>query len=357
MAASWGHKLKITLFGESHGSLVGIVIDAFPAGIEIDRAAIEREMARRRPGTSPLSSARNEPDRVEIVSGVLNNKTTGAPICGIIRNQDTRSEDYQPALLRPGHADWSAWLKHHGHADMRGGGIHSGRMTAPLVFAGALAKQLLLAQNVTIYSRILQIEHHRDAEIPQTADAWQTLPCDFPVADSAIAAQMKQSIEDAKAAGDSVGGVIEAAVFGLPGGVGDPFFDSMESTLASLLFSVPAVKGVEFGGGFALAAQRGSTTNDPIYLDGGTVRSKSNHSGGILGGIANGMPLIARAAIKPTPTIARPQQSVDISAMQEIVLQNKGRHDPCILPRALPVVEAMLALGCLELMMEGGFLP
>ncbi|GHV17035.1 chorismate synthase [Clostridia bacterium] len=314
----WGEKLKISLFGESHGTAIGVVIDGLPHGFKLDCERIATEMARRAPGQSDVTTSRRESDKVEILSGLLNNITTGAPLCGIIRNVDARSYDYALDKLRPGHADWTAFLKFNGHADMRGGGAFSGRLTAPLTFAGAVARQFLDKQNIIIstesdvnYDEILHV----------------------------------------KSENDSIGGVIELTVENIPEGLGGLFFGAVESRLSSLLFSIPAVKGVEFGDGFRFATMRGSEANDQLCLKNGRIFAHSNHNGGVLGGITNGLPLIARVAIKPTPSIGLPQKTVDVSDMRETTITVGGRHDPCIVPRAMPVVEAAAAVCILDLIL------
>jgi chorismate synthase len=304
-------------------------------------------MRRRAPGRNALATARREKDAVEILSGLYEGKTTGSPICGVVDNDDARSRDYD-SKLRPGHADWTALLKYGGHADMRGGGHFSGRLTAPICFAGSLAKQILARRGIEAYARIAAIGGADDSEVFGAAEEYRDVSGrDFP-SSSAAEEPMKAVIAAAMNEGDSVGGIVEAAVFGLPGGLGEPFFGSMESSIASLLFSVPAVKGIEFGEGFRLAAMRGSEANDVLYLEDGNIRARTNHSGGILGGITNGMPLVVRAAVKPTPSIARPQESVDTASMRGTTLQISGRHDPCIVPRAVPVIEACLAICALD---------
>lgn len=354
MADTWGTNLRLHIFGESHGPAVGIVVDGLEAGHKIDFDALRHEMARRAPGNGPLATARREADELELLSGVHGGVTTGSALCAVIRNLDQRSHDYPP-MLRPGHADLAAWLKYGGHADMRGGGHFSGRLTAPIVFAGALCKQLLAKQGICIHGRICSIEDVVDHARPEqnAAQYSQIAAKDFPVYTDELKNGMVQRILDAQVQGDSVGGTLEVAAFGVPGGVGEPFFDSIESVASSLFFSIPAVKGVSFGDGFALAAMRGSTANDPICLKNQQPALQSNHCGGILGGISVGQPIVARLAIKPTPSIARPQASVNPVTLQEETLQIQGRHDPCIVPRALPVAEAMLAIALLELMGGG----
>jgi chorismate synthase len=352
----WGNAIKLSIFGESHGRAIGIVIDGLPAGEAIDFDETARDMLRRAPGRSELSTARLEPDSVETLSGLLDGRTTGAPLCGVIYNRDARSRDYD-AKLRPGHADWTALLKFGGHADMRGGGHFSGRLTAPLVFAGSVAKQVLARRGVEAHARIAAIGGVRDPNAPGSLEEYRGVSRrDFPSSPSAETA-MRDAIKAAKEEKDSVGGIVEAVVFGLPGGLGGPFFGSMESSAASLLFSIPAVKGVEFGDGFGLAAMRGSEANDALYIRGERIWARTNHNGGILGGITNGMPVSARVAIKPTPSIERPQESVNPSSMEETVIRISGRHDPCIVPRAVPAVESCMALCALDALLAAREAP
>ena len=353
MSDMFGEKLKIALFGESHGNGIGAVISGLPAGFTIDFDAIARDMARRAPGNSPLSTPRKEADEVEILSGVFEGKTTGAALAILIRNTNTRSGDYQPHLPRPSHADYVASVKYDGCHDYRGGGHFSARVTAPLVWAGSLAKQLLAQKGVSLAAHIAHIGSVRDTRFMQpdaaVLNALQSKP--FPVLNDAVADAMAAEVAAAKADCDSIGGVVECAAVGLPVGLGEPFFDSMESKIAHLLFSVPAVKGVEFGDGFALSEMRGSEANDPFRMQDGRVVTATNHNGGINGGITNGMPLIVRAAFKPTPSIAKEQQTIDLLTGENATLQIHGRHDPCIVPRAVPIVEASVALCLLDAML------
>ncbi|MDR1246066.1 MAG: chorismate synthase [Clostridiales Family XIII bacterium] len=353
----WGNNIKLSVFGESHGIAIGMAVDGLPAGESIDVNEIRREMMRRAPGHDPFSSARHETDDVEILSGMKDGFTTGAPVCGLIRNRDARSGDYD-GTLRPGHADWSALLKYGGYADMRGGGHFSGRLTALLVFAGAMAKQVLRRRRVNIYGRIAAIGGAVDADSPRDEEDWRSFSSSRFPASREAAASMSRAMETARADKDSVGGVVEAVAYGVPGGVGEPFFASLESIAASMLFSIPAVKGVEFGAGFRLADIRGSESNDAIVIKDGAISSPTNNCGGILGGISNGMPIVVRAAFKPTPSIEKSQRTVDPADMTEKNTEIKGRHDACIVPRAVPVVEAGLALSVLDCMSAGrGFLP
>lgn len=351
---TFGTALRLAIFGESHGPAIGITIDGLPPGMAVDLDRIAREMRRRAPGGSDLVTPRKEADEVEILSGLCGGKTTGAPLCGMIRNQNARSGDY-PGHLRPGHADWTALMKYGGHADMRGGGHFSGRLTAPLVFAGALAKQALADGGAQVYGHIAAIAGIEDTDPPRTPEAYRALlERPLPVWDAASGDAMRAAILAAKAERDSVGGIVEAVAFGLPTGLGEPFFGSVESTVAALLFAIPAVKGVSFGDGFALAAMRGSKANDPLTLKDGAIIAATNHNGGILGGITNGMPVVVRAAVKPTPSIGQEQRTVDPAAMEETTIRIGGRHDPCIVPRAVPVIESALAIAALDCLLQRG---
>jgi chorismate synthase len=349
MSGSWGKKVQYSIFGESHGKGIGITIDGLPPGLEINLTEVKQELERRAPGRNPLSTARNEKDAFTIWSGFLNGKTTGSPLCAIIENSDQRSGDYESLSwkFRPSHADYSGSIKYKGHNDLRGGGHFSGRLTAPLVFSGAIAKQLLRKQNILIGSHIQRIASVTESQfdpINIDQDILEQLgKQSFPVLNPVLGESMQESILSAKAAGDSVGGIIETAVIHLPAGIGEPFFDSLESTLAHLLFSIPAVKGVEFGAGFAIAEMRGSQANDAMYNCNDSVTTSTNHNGGILGGISNGMPLIFRVAIKPTPSISLEQHTVNAKG-ENVSITVGGRHDPCIVPRAVPVIESVAAM-------------
>ncbi|MDR0570292.1 MAG: chorismate synthase [Clostridiales Family XIII bacterium] len=348
---TWGRNVTLTIFGESHGKAIGLVIGGLPAGEALDEGMIRGEMERRAPGRAAYSTARAEADQVEVLSGLRDGVTTGAPLAGLIYNRDARSGDYGRAF-RPGHADWTALLKYKGFADMRGGGHFSGRLTAPLVFAGAVAKQLLSRRGVSVYGRIVSVGGVVDDGAPEGEAGWAEISArPFP-ARTGASEPMEAAIMEARSDGDSVGGVVECAVFGVPGGLGDPFFGSVESRLASMLFSVPAVKGVEFGRGFAFAGMRGSAANDALRVEAGAISSVTNNNGGILGGISNGMPIITRVAFKPTASIGKPQMSVDPDTLENVEIKVKGRHDPCIVPRATPVVEGVTAF-CLLDLMEG----
>ncbi|NFG60844.1 MULTISPECIES: chorismate synthase [unclassified Clostridium] len=357
MSGIWGNKLKISIFGESHGNAIGITVDGLPSGFEINMEDILREMSRRAPGKSKLSTTRKEGDIPEILSGVFEGKTTGAPLCAMIRNSDMHSKDYSELkdLMRPGHADYSGKIRYQGYNDYRGGGHFSGRITAPLVFAGAICKQILESKNVYVGTHVKRIGNVEDkdfSKINLTKDLMENLRSEeLPVLIKENKEKMKNEILEAKKDGDSIGGIIECGIIGVKAGVGNPFFDSIESTLAHLLFSVPAVKGVEFGKGFEMSKLRGSECNDEYYYDGDEVKTYSNNNGGILGGISNGMPILFKAVIKPTPSISKEQKSINISEKKNGVITVKGRHDPCIIQRAVPVIESVAAIGLLDLML------
>jgi chorismate synthase len=447
LSGIWGNSLKLSIFGESHGAAVGIALDGLPPGFAIDWAAVAHEMSRRAPGRGSLSTPRKESDEWEVLSGVFEGRTAGTPLCAIIRNEGQRPGDYSRRLPRPGHADLTAIAKYKGCADYRGGGHFSGRLTAPLVFAGAIAKQILAPCGISIHARIARIHGVADESAPapeRVAEAFAAASKKpFPAFSDAAAAKMQAAILAAKDEGDSVGGVVECAAFGLPPGWGDPFFDSLESRIASMMFSIPAIKGIEFGEGFGFAAMKGSEANDAYRAAGsaaacangtgdaangaasaachaigasaasgggsaicangtggangaasadsgdnsaadatdaanaangavgsagsaegtvgggaspsggagvgiGWIRALSNHNGGINGGISNGSPLIFRVAVKPTPTIRLEQKTVDLGTGADVAASFGGRHDPCIVPRALPAVEAGLALCLLD---------
>jgi chorismate synthase len=358
MSGVWGECFKLTIFGESHGRCVGILLSGLPAGLELDLAGIQKELNRRAPGKSELATARQEEDVFEILSGYFNNRSTGAPLNFVIWNQGQHSGDYAKIkdIMRPGHADFAARSKYAGFNDYRGGGHFSGRLTAPLVLAGAIAKQILRKKEIVIGSHILSIASHEDTRFdPVNIERKQLhllTESEFPLICREKETLMRESILQAKAENDSLGGVVETAVVGLPVGLGSPFFDSVESKLAHLLFAIPAVKGVEFGAGFAITGMRGSTANDQFKLENGQVRTRTNHSGGIQGGLTNGMPVIFRTAFRPTPSIALRQKTVDMAKMAEVEIQIRGRHDPCIVPRAVPVTEAAAALVLLDLLIE-----
>lgn len=335
---------------------MGAVIDGIPAGTVIDTEALTRFMARRAPGSSPLSTPRRESDLPEIVSGTADGVCCGAPLCIIIKNTDARSADYERirSVPRPSHADYPAYVKYGGHNDIRGGGQFSGRLTAPFCAAGGIALQLLEKRGIRVFSHILSVGGIKDEPFdpvsPDTERLGALAGLRLAVLDPAAGERMAAEIKAAHADGDSVGGIVECMVTGLPAGVGEPIYDSLESRIASLVFSIPAVKGVEFGSGFAGSALRGSRNNDPYRVLDGRIVTSSNNSGGICGGISTGMPVLFRAAFKPTPSISRPQDSVLLEEMKDETLEITGRHDPCIVPRALPAVEAAAAMAVLDLM-------
>ena len=357
MSSTWGQCLKLSIFGQSHGEAIGVTLDGFPAGMQIDMERLLAEMARRAPGQSLLTTARKEPDAPEFLSGVLNGKTTGQPICIMIRNTNQRSRDYGDGvdLVRPGHADYTGHVRYFGHEDWRGGGSFSGRLTAPLVAAGALCSQWLEQQGVNVACHIQQLGDVKDASFMNAdpaADYSYMKKMHLPVLTAGLDAQMEAAAMAAREESDSIGGVIECMVTGLPAGLGAPFFDSVESEISHLMFSVPAVKAVEFGDGFGFASLRGSQANDAFRMEDGRIVTEKNHSGGINGGISNGMPVIFRCAIRPTPSITQKQQTVSLKTGENAELEIHGRHDPCILPRAVPVIEAMTAIAILDLWKE-----
>lgn len=358
MSSEFGRLIKISVFGQSHGEAIGVVIDGLPAGEAVDMEELAAFLDRRRPGKSPLSTSRQEADAPEFLSGLVDGVTCGAPLCAVIRNSGQRSGDYRELAQRPrpAHADYTAWVKWGGHADMRGGGHFSGRLTAPLCIAGGIAKQILARRGVHVGAHLAAVGTVEDAPFPlypSPALFAAVAAKQLPVIDDGAGEQMQALILTARQEQDSVGGVVECAAVGLPAGLGEPMFGGVENRLAAALFGIPAVKGVEFGAGFAAARLRGSEANDPFVLQDGEVRTAGNHAGGILGGITDGMPVVARVAVKPTPSIARPQRTVDLAAMEETELSIHGRHDPCIAHRAVPVVEAVTAAVLLDLLMEG----
>ena len=354
MSGMWGSKIKLSIFGESHGNAIGITIDGLPAGFSIDMDKIMMEMARRAPGKSSLSTPRKESDIPEILSGYFEGKTTGTPLCAIIRNSNTKSKDYSKLkdVMRPGHADYTGVVRYKGFNDYRGGGHFSGRITAPLVFAGAICKQILEVKGIIVSAHINSIGKIKDCSFLESDISDELLNSfkenELPLINTKLEDEMRQEILSTRSSGDSIGGTIECAILGVSPGIGDPFFDSVESTLAHLMFSVPAVKGIEFGKGFDISKMRGSEANDEYYLENGNIKTKTNNNGGILGGITNGM--IFNVAIKPTASIFKEQNTVNIVTMEETTLCIEGRHDPCIVQRALPVIEAVAAIGITELM-------
>lgn len=358
MSGMWGNNIRVSIFGESHGNAIGITIDGLPSGFELDLDMIDKEMKRRAPGRSKLSTARKESDIPEILSGYFEGKTTGTSLCGIIRNGDQHSKDYGKLkdLMRPGHADYTGAVKYNRCNDYRGGGHFSGRITAPLVFAGAICKQILASKGIEIGAHVKSIKNVKDESFDYTNITKEQLISlrekELPLINISKEEEMRNTILEAKKNLNSVGGVIECGVVGLEAGLGDPFFDSVESRLSHLLFSVPAVKGIEFGLGFGITELYGSESNDSFYYDGDEVKTKTNNNGGILGGITSGMPIVFKVAIKPTPSISQEQDTINIESKQNEKLSIVGRHDPCIVQRAIPVIEAVTAIGILDLIKE-----
>lgn len=359
MSNTFGNHIKISVAGQSHSKGMGVIIDGLPAGFCIDMDALQTFLNRRAPGQNVFSTKRKEADKPEFLSGLINNCTCGAPILATIQNTDTHSSDYESfkAIPRPSHADYTAQMKYNGFQDVAGGGQFSGRLTAPLCVAGGICLQLLEQENIHILAHIKQIHSQKVPDIPYTDESKKELlklrQKDFPVLDETVGENMKQIILNASQSGDSVGGIIECFVFGLPAGIGEPLFDRMESRISSAIFSIPAIRGIEFGNGFSCAELYGSQNNDAFCVDAaGNVKTQTNHAGGILGGISNGMPVVFRVAVKPTPSIAKPQNSVDLTTKSETVLEIKGRHDPCIVQRAVPVIEAATAISLLDLLLD-----
>jgi chorismate synthase len=358
MQNSYGKMFTITSFGESHGSCIGVVIDGCPAGLPINEQEVQQEVDKRKP-VSLISTSRVEEEKVEVLSGILNGYTTGAPITMLIWNKDVDSSQYEQTrhLLRPGHADYTAYIKYGGFNDFRGGGRFSGRITATFVMAGAVAKRLLKLIGVDILACTVEIGgiKARAMGIDETRKNIEQNP--LKCADPRAAGEMLRIVEQAREEGDSLGGIIEGTTLNMPVGLGEPVFDTLEGELAKALFAIPAIKGVEFGSGFSAARMRGSENNDPFTIDNGRIVTTTNNAGGILGGISNGMPLLVRVVVKPTPSIAREQETVDIDKMEKASVEVEGRHDACIVPRAVPAVEAMMAVTLCDFAMRAGAIP
>lgn len=356
--SSWGNAVKISIFGESHGSGIGVVIDGLPAGEKLDMNKILAQMARRAPGHDKAATPRMESDTPEILSGVLNDTTTGAPLCAVIKNTNTRSQDYGNILSnpRPSHADFTGYVRYNGFNDIRGGGHFSGRLTAPIVFAGAICRQILERKGIKVAAHISSVGNIEDkrfnsVDIPDSLmDRLSTTK--FGLVDESMEVPMRELIEDCRMNQDSIGGTIECAVTGMPVGAGSPMFYGIENVISSIIFGIPAVKGIEFGSGFDGSTKRGSENNDEFYYDGDTVKTRTNNHGGILGGISSGMPIIFRTAIKPTASISQQQNTVDLQAKTNSTLEIKGRHDPCIVVRAVPVIEAATAVAVVNILAE-----
>jgi chorismate synthase len=358
MGNSLGKKFVITSFGESHGRCIGIVIDGCPAGLPITEEDIQIELDKRKPTNAVSSTKRAEEDKVDILSGIFNGHTTGAPICLAVWNEDAKSESYEKTkdLMRPGHADYTAFMKYGGFNDYRGGGRFSGRNTAGFVMAGAVAQKMLDITGIKILAHTVEIGGVR-------ADSYDVISAEIvnnnPLrcADLRDAAKMLAAIEKARKAGDSLGGIIECIAINVPVGLGQPIFDTLEGDLAKALFAIPAIKGVEFGAGFGVAQMKGSQNNDAFRIKRGKVITETDYSGGILGGISSGMPVVVRVAVKPTPSISQKQKTVDIRTMKNAELEINGRHDVCIVPRAVPVVAAMMAVTLCDFALQAGIIP
>ena len=358
MKSATGQCFQLSLFGESHGPAIGVVIQGLPPGLELDEKRMEKQMELRKP-RGKISTQRHEADRPEIISGLFEGKTTGTPLCILIRNENVRSRDYSrlKSTPRPSHADYAAQIKYGGFQDYRGGGHFSGRITAPLVAAGAIFLQMLEARGILIGTHVLRIQHISDQPLAQVEETLRNqllqLGNRYLACLSDLAAKdMEACIEQAQRRGDSVGGILESAVVGMPAGVGEPFFDSVESRLSHLLFSIGGLKGVEFGTGFGFADLCGSQANDGWTVREGRIQTLTNHNGGLNGGITNGMPILLRSVIKPTPSIYQPQSSVDLNTKEPVTLQIEGRHDPAIVHRARVVVDSVIAFGLADLLTE-----
>lgn len=355
--SSYGDKIRLTVFGESHGNGIGAVLDGVEAGHRIDMDKILIQMARRAPGKDKTATPRKEKDFPDIKSGMLNDTTTGAPICCVIENTNTKSGDYSNLLSmpRPGHSDYTAYVKYNGNNDIRGGGHFSGRLTAPIVFSGSVLRQILEEKGIKIAAHINSIHNVYDTSF-NSAEVDEALMerlsnATFPLINPEVEEKMREEVEKARMNLDSVGGTIECIVTGLPAGLGGPLFEGVEGEISKAMFGIPAVKGIEFGNGFECAKLTASENNDPFTFDeNGNVKTTTNNCGGILGGITNGMPLIFKLAIKPTPSIAQKQNTINLSTNENDILEIHGRHDPCIIPRAVPVVEAMTAVVIANLM-------
>ena len=354
MSSTYGENLKLTIFGQSHGAAIGMTLDGIPAGLPVDFGELQVFLNRRAPGQNNWSTPRKEGDRPEFLAGILDGFTCGAPIAAVIHNTNTRSGDYANLkdCPRPGHADYTAQMKYGGFQDAAGGGHFSGRLTAPLCIAGGLCKQWLAERGIRVAARIASIAGVTDDfEVNTLNPQLDLIGTDFPVFSPDAGARMREKIAEARSECDSVGGIIECYITGVPAGLGEPMFGGVESRIAQIVYGVPAVKAVEFGIGREAADLRGSQCNDAFTVENGQIRTVTNNAGGILGGITNGMPLIFRAAIKPTPSIARPQQSVSLRNAQQQELVVKGRHDPCIVSRAVPVIEAAAAIALFDLLL------
>ena len=357
MSSTYGENLKLSIFGQSHGPAIGMTLDGIPAGLPVDLDKLQEFLNRRAPGQNDWSTPRREEDQPEFLAGLLDGYTCGAPIAAVIHNKNTRSGDYRNLMdcPRPGHADYTANIKYGGFQDAAGGGHFSGRLTAPLCIAGGLCKQWLEEMGIRIGAHIVSIAGEEtnasDSSFDPIDPQLDAVRSDFPVLSEENGAKMRENIAAARKKGDSVGGIIECAIVGLPAGIGEPMFGGVESRIAQIVYGVPAVKSVDFGAGHSAGYMRGSQNNDDYVIENGIVKTLTNYCGGILGGITNGMPVIFQTAIKPTPSISQPQQSVSLSRMENTTLEIKGRHDPCIVPRAVPVIEAAAAIAIYDMIL------
>lgn len=358
MSSTYGEMLKLSIFGQSHGSAIGMTLDGIPAGLPVDLDKLQAFLNRRAPGQHDYATPRKEEDRPEFLSGIVDGYTCGAPLAAIIRNTNTRSGDYNNLkdIPRPGHADYTAQIKYGGFQDVAGGGHFSGRLTAALCIAGGLCKQWLENMGIRIGAHIVSIGGIADE--PVNLD-WENpdlsaIGADFPVLNPEAGKKMREAIASAKSDGDSVGGLVECIAVGLPAGLGEPMFSGMESKIAQIIYGIPAIKGLSFGSGFSGSYLRGSQNNDPFVIEGDRVKTQRNYAGGILGGITNGMPLVFEVAVKPTPSIGKLQRSISLSRMEETELLIKGRHDPCIVPRSVPVIEAAAAIAIYDAILMNG---
>ncbi len=356
MAKHYGENLKLTIFGTSHGPSIGMTLEGIPAGLPVDLEKLQQFLNRRAPGQNPWSTTRKEADKPHFESGIADGVTTGEPIRAVIYNQNVRSSDYEELkyIPRPGHADFAAWMKYGLDFDMSGGGPFSGRMTAPMCIAGGLCKQWLENKGVRIGAHIVRVGLMEEEEYFRLINPdLDKIRADFPTFTAEAAKEIQETIQKAQQESESVGGTVECAVVGLPAGLGDALFGGVESRIAQIVYAIPAVKAVEFGQGSAFAIACGSLANDCYTVENGSVKTLTNNCGGILGGITNGMPLVFSATFKPTPSIAKPQKSVNLKTLEEVTIQIKGRHDPCIVPRAVPVVEAAAAIAIYDLVLGG----
>ncbi len=358
MSSFYNNRLSLSIFGQSHGECVGMTLDGLPAGEVVDMNELQNFLDRRAPGRNAWSTTRKEADAPEFLSGIVDGYTCGAPLTAIIRNSNTRSKDYSNLKItpRPGHADYVAEVKYSGFQDVAGGGHFSGRVTAALCIAGGIAKQILSRYGIRVYAHLLSVGEVTERNFNPLGESDEVvnrvLTAEFPTIDEPFGIKMREAIEKARLDNDSLGGIIECMADGLPTGLGEPMFEGMENRIARLVFAVPAVKGVEFGAGFGVAKLKGSENNDDFTVTDGKITTVTNNHGGILGGITSGMPLIMRAAIKPTPSISKPQQSVNLEKDEPQTLVIEGRHDPCIAPRAVPCIESAVALAILDALYE-----